>query len=126
MSYHFLEPDDCNEGDIRLVNGTVEREGRLEICANGVWGQVCSSGFRKSAAYVACKQLGYTDANGMVKLNVLYMATIGLIIQGLLLIQEENMDMENVQLYIATWIALDMRQNCLSAQNMFILILLVI
>ena len=61
----YLEQDDCNEGDVRLVNGTVEREGRLEVCANGVWGQICSSGFRKSAAYVACKQLGYSDANGI-------------------------------------------------------------
>ena len=36
--------------------------------------------FRKSAAYVACKQLGYTDTNGIVKLKVQYMVTIGLII----------------------------------------------
>ena len=77
-----LEPDDCNEGDIRLVNGTVEREGRLEVCANGVWGQICYYGFRKSAAYVACKQLGYTDANGIVKLNVSYMATMVSLYRG--------------------------------------------
>ena len=65
--YHIicLELDDCNEGDVRLVNGTIEREGRLEVCANGVWGQICSFGFVKSAAYVACKQLGYTDTNGI-------------------------------------------------------------
>ena len=46
-------------------------------------------------------------------------------LQGLLLIQVENMDMEKGQSYIATWIALDMRLNCLSAPKMFILILLV-
>ena len=45
------------------MNGTVEREGRLEICAKGVWGTICPS-FSKSSAYVACKQLGYNDTNG--------------------------------------------------------------
>ena len=42
----------------------MDREGRLEVCANGVWGQICATNFRKSAAYVACKQLGYSDTNG--------------------------------------------------------------
>ena len=36
------------------------------------------------------------------------------------------MDMVNVQSYIATWIAMDMTCNCLSAPNMFFLILRVI
>ena len=40
------------------------REGRLEVCVNGVWGSVCASNFRKSAAYVACKQSGFQDVNG--------------------------------------------------------------
>ena len=60
----FIESDNCNEGDVRLVNGTLAREGRLEVCADGVWGQICATNFRKSAAYVACKQLGYSDTNG--------------------------------------------------------------
>lgn len=60
----------CNEGEARLVNGREEREGRLEVCANGVWGTVCSSNFRRSAAYVACKQLGYNDSDGELALLV--------------------------------------------------------
>lgn len=56
--------DNCNEGAVRLANGTMAREGRLEVCVNGVWGAVCSSGFRRSAAYVACKQAGYNDSDG--------------------------------------------------------------
>ena len=59
-----LEPGDCNEGTVRLVNGTLTREGRLEVCVNGVWGNVCANNFRKSAAYVACKQSGFSDVNG--------------------------------------------------------------
>ena len=62
VSYHL---DNCNERDVHLVNGTVEKEGRLEVWANGVWGQICSNGSVKSAAYIACKQLGYTDTNGI-------------------------------------------------------------
>ena len=66
-SYHlsltFIEPGNCNEGDVRLVNGSIEREGRLEVCAQGLWGAICP-GFSKSSAYIACKQLGYDDTNG--------------------------------------------------------------
>ena len=35
------------------------------MCTGGVWGTVCSSGFSRAAAYVACKQLGHDDVNGM-------------------------------------------------------------
>ena len=59
-----LESGECNEGTVRLVNGTLTREGRLEVCDNGVWGSVCGRNFRKSAAYVACKQSGFHDVNG--------------------------------------------------------------
>ena len=34
------------------------------MCVNGVWGNVCGKNFRKSAAYVACKQSGFHDVNG--------------------------------------------------------------
>ena len=67
FDYYYLhsEPQNCNEGDVRLVNGTVEMQGRLEVCTGGVWGTVCSDGFTLAAAYVACKQLGHDDVNGM-------------------------------------------------------------
>lgn len=56
------DPGLCNEGAVRLANGTVEQEGRLEICVNGVWGSVCDYYWDQSDAYVACKQLGYSNA----------------------------------------------------------------
>ena len=66
MTYYLhSEPKNCNEGDVRLVNGTVEMQGRLEVCTGGVWGTVCSNDFTSAAAYVACKQLGLDDVNGM-------------------------------------------------------------
>ena len=64
ISNYNTDRSDCNEGQIRLVNGTIEREGRLEICANGLWGSFCPQSFRKSAAHVACKQAGYGDVKG--------------------------------------------------------------
>ena len=50
---------------MRLVNGTVAREGRLEICVFGVWGRVCAQHFSKSAAQIACRQANYTDVKGL-------------------------------------------------------------
>lgn len=44
---------------MRLVNGSIAQEGRVEICANGVWGSVCGDGWSKGAAFVVCKQIGY-------------------------------------------------------------------
>ena len=34
------------------------------MCVNRVWGNICANNFRKSAAYVACKQSGFHDVNG--------------------------------------------------------------
>lgn len=50
----------CNDFDLRLVGGTNEREGRLEVCLNTVWGTVCDDLFTASAASVVCSQLGYS------------------------------------------------------------------
>ena len=47
----------CSNGDIRLVNGSNQPEGRLEICVNNAWGTVCSQGFTADDAEVVCRQL---------------------------------------------------------------------
>ena len=49
----------CNDSDIRLVDGETEREGRLEICINGIWGSVCNRRWDVRDARVVCRQLGY-------------------------------------------------------------------
>ena len=49
----------CTTGDIRLVGGSTEREGRVEYCYDTTWAPVCSLDAR--TASLMCKKLGYTD-----------------------------------------------------------------
>ena len=49
----------CSDGDIQLVGGRDEFEGRVEICYVGVWGTVCDDGWDNRDAVVLCRHLGY-------------------------------------------------------------------
>lgn len=70
-------------GAVRLVGGSNEREGRVEICIGRVWGTVCGYPYYWSTTYarVVCRQLGFeVDIPGTcesIKLNLKL-----LIIQG--------------------------------------------
>ncbi len=57
-----LDSTECKDGAIRLNDGIIEQEGRVEVCVNGVWGSICDKGWGKADAHVACKQLGLSES----------------------------------------------------------------
>ena len=53
---------DCLDGDIRLVGGSTNEEGNVQVCLYGAWGSVCYHSFGVNDARVACAQLGFQRA----------------------------------------------------------------
>ena len=61
---------ECETGEIRLVGaGITNSTGRLEFCANGMWGRVCTYfGYwdpDNINAKVVCRQLGFSEDGEM-------------------------------------------------------------
>ena len=54
--YSFLA---CTDWELRLVGGVSVREGRVEVCVNGVWSTICDESWSNIDAGVICYQLGY-------------------------------------------------------------------
>lgn len=51
----------CNDGEVRLVNGTRPHNGRVEMCIGNTWGTISDDRWSYADGRVLCRQLGYSD-----------------------------------------------------------------
>ncbi|XP_071841004.1 scavenger receptor cysteine-rich domain-containing group B protein-like isoform X2 [Apostichopus japonicus] len=49
--------------NVRLADGSVPTEGRVEIFYNNEWGTICDDHWQREDAEVICRQLGYSDVD---------------------------------------------------------------
>ena len=54
--------DNCTYGDVRLVGGSNRTSGRVEVCANNLWGTICDDGWDNIDAKIVCRMLNFSSS----------------------------------------------------------------
>ena len=100
MFTYFLkiDPGNCTNGDVRLADGIIDNEGRVEVCVNGVWGVVCDQGWGKTDAHVVCTQLGHPELG--ISAIIMLLFTI-IYTQSQSCLTDLNLVLDNILLYTA-------------------------
>ncbi len=49
-----------SQGEVRLVGGGSNSEGRVEVCLGDDWGTICDEGWSQIDANVICRQLNFS------------------------------------------------------------------
>ena len=57
--YNITIVRECNNTDVRLIDGQTIFDGQVEICLNGLWVPVCDDMWTNRDAEVVCRQLGH-------------------------------------------------------------------
>ncbi|XP_021346779.1 deleted in malignant brain tumors 1 protein-like isoform X2 [Mizuhopecten yessoensis] len=60
-AYVFCYDEDDTEVKVRLVDGTSDGAGHVEVHYSSIWGSVCWDGFYNNEAEVVCRMLGYSN-----------------------------------------------------------------
>ena len=50
----------CTTGEVQLVGGAGDNEGRVEVCLGGIWGTVSDNTWNYNDVVVLCQQLGFS------------------------------------------------------------------
>ena len=58
LDSNLVTYSNCTDGKMRLVNGSNQYQGRVEVCINNAWGTVCSLSWSSTDAKVVCRHAG--------------------------------------------------------------------
>lgn len=56
----------CEDGEVRLVDGSSVTNGILEVCIGQVWSTVCNESWDSADVRVVCRQLGYYESSRII------------------------------------------------------------
>ena len=59
------------DGQVRLMDGDTDVEGRVEVCFGRRWGTISGDGWTQTESTVVCDDLGY-QSNGILFIHLIY------------------------------------------------------